>query len=140
MSLQAFLFALLTAFFWGSAAIFDKLALAKLQPLAGVAARSLVITLVAVGAAAFSLRGRAWQGVDARSWVFIILSGLFSGLLGQWTYYKALKYADASRIVPIAGSFPLVAFVMAVLLLGESLTTQRLLGTILVVAGIALLR
>lgn len=63
-----------------------------------------------------------------------------SGPSGQWTYYKALKYAEASRVVSIVGGFPLIAFVVAVLLLGESLTLQKLCGTILVVAGIALLR
>lgn len=140
MSYQAFLFALLTTLFWGSASIFDKLALTRLHPLAGVAARSFAISLVAGAAVAVSLRERAWQGVDAQSWFFIILSGLFSGLLGQWTYYKALKYAEASRVVPIVGCFPLVAFVLAILLLGERLTLQKLCGTILVVAGIALLR
>lgn len=140
MTYQAFLFALLTVIFWGTATILDKLALARLQPLVGVAVRSIAISVVALGALTVSLRERAWQGVDARSWFFIIMSGMFSGLLGQWTYYKALKYADTSRVVPIVGAYPLVAFVLAVLLLGESVTAQKLCGTAFVVAGIILLR
>jgi transporter family protein len=68
------------------------------------------------------------------------MSGMFSGLLGQWTYYKALKYAEASRVVPIVGGYPLIAFALAVLLLGESITAQKLGGAALVVAGIVLLR
>ncbi|GAB4342233.1 MAG: EamA family transporter [Candidatus Abyssubacteria bacterium] len=140
MTYQGFLFAMLTIVLWGSASVLDKLALARLQPLAGVAARSIAISCVAVLAVAVSLRERAWEGVDARSWVFIILSGMCSGLLGQWTYYKALKYAEASRVVPIVGGFPLAAFFLAVLVLGESFTLQKLLGTALVAAGIMLLR
>lgn len=140
MSHQAFLFALLTAAFWGAATVLDKLALARLQPLVGVAARSLAITLIACGALAATLRERAWQGIDARSWFFIILSGMFSGLLGQWTYYKALKYSEASRVVPIVGGYPLIAFALAVFLLGESITVQKVCGAALVVAGIVLLR
>ena len=140
MSYQAFLFALLTAVLWGAATILDKLALARVQPLAGVAVRSVAISIVAIAALAATLRERAWEGVDARSWFFIIMSGMFSGLLGQWTYYKALKYAEASRVVPIVGGYPLIAFVLAVLLLGESITAQKLGGAALVVAGIVLLR
>ena len=140
MSYQAFLFALLTVVFWGVATVFDKLALAQLQPLAGVAARSLVISFIACAALAATVRERAWEGIDARSWLLIILSGIFSGLLGQWTYYKALKYAEASRVAPIVGGYPLVAFALAVLVLGESVTAQKLCGVGLVVAGIALLR
>ena len=140
MPYQAFLFALLTAAFWGAATVLDKLALARLQPLFGVAVRSIAIALVAGGALAATLRERAWEGVDARTWFFIIMSGMFSGLLGQWTYYKALKYAEASRVVPIVGGYPLVAFVLAVLVLGESITTQKICGAALVVGGIVLLR
>jgi transporter family protein len=140
MSYQSFLFALLTAGFWGAATVLDKLALARLQPLVGVAARSLAVAIAASAALSVSMRGRAWQGVGASSWFFIILSGIFSGLLGQWTYYKALKYAEAGRVVPIVGGYPLVAFLLAVLFLGESVTTQKLFGAIFVVAGIVLLR
>jgi len=140
MSYQAFLFALLTAVFWGAATVLDKLALARLQPLVGVAVRSMAIALVACMALGMTMRERVWEGIDARSWVFIILSGMLSGLLGQWTYYKALKYAEASRVVPVVGAYPLVAFALAVLLLGESVTVQKLCGAGLVVAGIVLLR
>ena len=137
---KAFLFAILTAVFWGAATILDKLALARLQPLVGVAVRSVAISIVAIAALAMSLRERVWQGVDARAWFFIIMSGMFSGLLGQWTYYKALKHAEASRVVPIVGGYPLVAFVLALLLLGESVTVQKLCGVLLVIGGIVLLR
>jgi len=140
MPYQAFLFALLTAALWGAATVLDKLALTRMQPLVGVAVRSFAISFVAVAALAATLREKAWEGIDARSWFFIIMSGMLSGLLGQWTYYKALKYAEASRVVPIVGGYPLVAFVLAVLVLGESITAQKLCGAALVVAGIVLLR
>jgi transporter family protein len=139
MPYRAFLFALLTAGFWGAATVLDKLALARMQPLMGVAVRSVAIAVVA-GTMVASMHERVWQGVDARSWFFIIMSGMFSGLIGQWTYYKALKYADASRVVPIVGGYPLVAFLFAILVLGEEITVQKLCGTGLVVAGIVLLR
>ena len=140
MPYKAFLFALLTALFWGGATVLDKLALTRLQPLMGVVVRSFAISVMAGVALAVTLRERAWQGVDARSWFFIIMSGMCSGLLGQWTYYKALKYAEASRVVPIVGGYPLVAFALAVILLGEAVTAQKLCGALLVVGGIILLR
>ena len=140
MALQAFLFALLTAVLWGAATVLDKLALAKLQPIVGVLIRSVAISVAALAVAGATIRERVWEGIDARTWFFIIASGMCSGLIGQWTYYKAIKYAEASRIVPIVGGYPLVAFLLAVLVLGESITAQKLCGAALVVAGIVLLR
>jgi transporter family protein len=140
MAPQAFLFALLTAALWGAATVLDKLALARLQPIVGVLIRSVAISVAALAVAGATIRERVWEGIDARTWFFIIASGMCSGLIGQWTYYKALKYAEASRVVPIVGGYPLIAFILAVLVLGESLTAQKLCGAALVVAGIILLR
>ncbi|MFC1805193.1 EamA family transporter, partial [Candidatus Omnitrophota bacterium] len=59
---------------------------------------------------------------------------------GQICFYHALKSAEASRIVPIAGSFPLVAFILGVLFLSETVTPLKLGGVLLVTLGIWALR
>ncbi len=70
MTFQAFPFALLTALFWGSASILDKLALVRLHPLMGVAVRSIAISLVAWMDVGVSLKEHLREGVDARLWSF----------------------------------------------------------------------
>jgi transporter family protein len=62
-----------------------------------------------------------------------------AAIVGQCFFYTALQSGDISRIVPVAGSFPLVAFIMGTLLLGEAVTIPKLAGVVCVVAGVMLL-
>ena len=63
-----------------------------------------------------------------------ILSG------GQIFFYNALKLGEASRVVPLGATYPLISFILAVFLLGEKFTLAKLGGIILVLSGIFLLK
>jgi transporter family protein len=56
------------------------------------------------------------------------------------TYFYALQAAPASRAVPIAASYPLVAALLGIAFLGESLTLSKLAGTVLIIAGVWLVK
>ena len=59
-------------------------------------------------------------------------------VLGQLALFKALKFGEASRVVPIAASYPLVTVILAALFLGEKLTVPKVAGVLCIVVGIGL--
>lgn len=134
------LYLALTTFFWGVAAIFDKLALGKGAAFSGIIMRQLVlggvILLVAVGA------GRLGDvlKLDGRSALFFGLSGICGGALGLWTYYQALRMAGASLVVPITATYPLITVLLSWLILQEGLTIHRIIGTIFIIIGVWLVK
>ena len=132
-------YALLAALLWGSAPVLEKLGLVKISPLAGLAIRTITITIILVVIALFTDMAKEIVRVDARSLFFLVVSGIIAGLLGMLAYFKALKCWEASRVVPIVGAYPLFAFLFALLCLGEKLTLQKALGVLLVVSGVFLL-
>ena len=132
-------YALLAAVLWGSAPVLEKLGLVKISPLAGLAIRTITITIIFVAIALFTDLAKEMVRVDARSLFFLVVSGIIAGLLGMLAYFKALKCWEASRVVPIVGAYPLFAFLFALLFLGEKLTLQKVLGVLLVVSGVFLL-
>ena len=132
-------YALLAALLWGSAPVLEKLGLVKISPLAGLAIRTITITVILVVIALFTDMAKEIVRVDSRSLFFLVVSGIIAGLLGMLAYFKALKCWEASRVVPIVGAYPLLAFLFALLFLGEKLTLQKALGVLLVVSGIFLL-
>jgi transporter family protein len=132
-------YALLAALLWGSAPVLEKLGLVKISPLAGLAIRTITITIILVVIALFTDMAKEIVRVDSRSLFFLVVSGIIAGLLGMLAYFKALKCWEASRVVPIVGSYPLFAFLFALLFLGEKLTLQKVLGVLLVVSGVFLL-
>lgn len=80
------------------------------------------------------------KAVDVRSAAFICAGGLIAGLLGQFAFYSALKSGEASLVVPVAATYPLVALIVSALFLGEAVTLQKAAGIILVAGGVMLLR
>lgn len=65
------------------------------------------------------------------------LAGLVGAVVGRAAYYGAIAYLGASRTEPLKASQPLHASLVAVLVLGETLTAGNLAGIVLIVAGVA---
>ncbi len=138
--MKGLLFAIITAILWGMAPMFEKAGIAKLDPFTAITLRSCVIATLLV--ILFLTLGKASHlpKIDLRSVILVVIGGICAGLLGQWTYFKALKLWEASKVVPVAATYPLFAMVFSIVLLGESFTWVKAAGTLLVVTGIFLLR
>lgn len=53
--------------------------------------------------------------------------------------FVALTRGDASQIVPAGSAYPVITLIGSALFLSESITTMRIAGTALVVAGVILI-
>ena len=74
------------------------------------------------------------RGLESRSWVFLILSGLATG--ASWLcYFYAIKIGDVSKVVPIDKCSLVLTIIFAVIFLGESLTWKTIAGCVLLLAG-----
>ena len=139
MERHGVLLALLTAFLWGSAPVFEKLGLIRISPLAGITIRSIAITIILLIIVLLTNVGEEIAHVDFKSVVFVVIGGIIAGLLGMWSYFEALKHWEASIVVPIAGAYPLFAFIFSIIFLGENLTLQKGIGVVLIASGVVLL-
>jgi drug/metabolite transporter (DMT)-like permease len=74
----------------------------------------------------------------ARHWVSLAATSVLH-LLYSLSLQRGYRVSDLSVVYPIArGTGPLLSFIGAVLLLGESPTTQSMVGLVLIVVGILL--
>jgi len=83
-----------------------------------------------------------WEGLDLSlpiaAWGSLLLLGVGSGVLANLWWMQILGYTSASRAGMILLLIPVVSTVIAVLLLGEALQPAVLLGSLLVLAGVAI--
>lgn len=89
-----------------------------------------------IAAALIALAGTALVLEPGVAWAAVAGLCAVGGLV---LFFLALGRGAASQVVPVTAGYPLAGVLFAALLLGEELTPQRLGGTVLVVAGIALL-
>ncbi len=132
--------AVLTACIWGIVPLLEKMGLAKVNPLAGLFYRSLGVTLGLLIMGVFILKPLEIRSVGLRPAILLMTGGFLASFAAQLFFYHSLKGGEISRVVPIAGSYPLISFILGILLLGESVSVPKIAAAVLIITGIWLLR
>ncbi|MFL6426640.1 MAG: EamA family transporter [Acidobacteriaceae bacterium] len=132
------LWALLSAFFAAATAILAKIGVAGIDSNLATAIRTTVV-LVFTWAIAIALgRHTAIGAIAGRSWLFLVLSGIATGL--SWLcYFRALQLGPASAVAPIDKLSVVLVILFAWIFLGEGLTAHKIIGGLLIAGGAATL-
>ena len=126
--------ALLSAFFAAATAILAKLGVDRLDANFATAVRTSVVVVFTWILAAPGLSRASIAALSPRALVFLILSGLATGL--SWLcYFHALKLGPASRVAPVDKLSVVLVIVFAALFLGERLTWSTAAGGLLIASG-----
>jgi bacterial/archaeal transporter family protein len=130
--------ALLSALFAAATALLAKVGVSHVDSNLATAIRTTVVLVFAWGIA-LSLGSHAGLAqVGRRSWLFLILSGLATGL--SWIcYFRALSVGEASKVAPIDKLSAVFVVLLAWPMLGESITLAKAAGALLIVAGAVVL-
>ena len=125
--------ALLSALFAGLTAILAKVGVREINSNLATAIRTVVI-LVFAWSIALVTTTQPLSTVSMRTWLFLVLSGLATGL--SWLcYFRALQLGQASKVAPVDKLSVVVAIALAALFLGEQLTWRHWVGGVLIVSG-----
>ena len=133
-----FVWAILSALFAGITAILAKLGVAGVNSNLATAIRTTVVLVFTWGIAFATTDTTALVTLSRRTWMFLALSGLATGL--SWLcYFRALQLGEASRVAPVDKLSVVFAIALAALILREQLTWHQWVGGSLVVAGAVVL-
>ena len=93
-------FALLSAVFAALTGIFAKLGMDGINSNLGTAIRTVVVLVMAWAIVFATGKHTGISDITTRGWVFLVLSGLATGL--SWMcYFHALQIGEASKVIPI---------------------------------------
>jgi transporter family protein len=128
------LWALLSAVFAAGTALLAKVGVEHIDSNLATAIRTTVV-LFFTWAIVLGLNAhRGLPAIGRRSWIFLVLSGLCTGL--SWLcYFRALQIGPVSGVAPIDKLSVALVIVFAWLFLHESLTPLKILGGSLITAG-----
>lgn len=138
----AVLLTILYAVFVSLRGVFDKIAVKAYEPFLVILLVQYSLTLVDT-VLVFLFRRKEFVPFVERVWakkkllgIFVLKCGLF--LATFLSFYTGLKTGLLSKTLPLANTDALFVAVFAVLLLNERMTKQRIVGTILTIAGAVL--
>ncbi len=131
-------FALGSAFFAGLTAILGKVGVADINSNLATLIRTVVILAFAAALVVVRNEWMAITAVSAKTWTFLVLSGLATG--ASWLcYYRALQLAPASKVAPIDKLSVVIAIALGLLLLKEPVSAKLIVGGLLIVSGTVLI-
>lgn len=129
---------LLAALFAGATAILAKVGVEGVNSNLATAIRTTVILIFTWMLASTAVSRESLAGIPRRTWVFLVLSGLATGL--SWIcYFRALQLGPASKVAPIDKLSVIFVIAMSGWFLHESLTWHQWVGGILILAGAMIL-
>ena len=127
-------YALLSAVFASLTAIFAKIGIKNVDSDLATAIRTGVILLITWGIVFFSNRIGEVRELTKMNWLFLILSGVATGL--SWLFYfKALQLGDASKVAPIDKLSVIFTIFLSFIILKETVSWRVLLGGLLIAGG-----
>jgi transporter family protein len=130
--------ALLSALFAAATALLAKVGVAGIDSNLATAIRTSVILLFTWGIAIGLEKHHGIAEISRRSWIFLVLSGICTGL--SWLcYFRALQIGPASSVAPVDKLSVVLVILGAWLFLGEHLTPLKIAGGSLITIGAVIL-
>lgn len=127
-------FALLSAVFAALTSIFAKIGIENVNSNLATAIRTAVVLVMAWAIVLATGKHQQLAAIDGRSWLFLLLSGVATGL--SWLcYFYALQIGEASRVVPVDKFSVVITMALAFFILGEAVTLKAIIGGLLITAG-----
>ncbi len=129
-----FFYAILSALFAAITSIFAKIGISGINSNLATAIRTIVVLILAWGIVFATGTHKDIKNISNKSMLFLILSGLATGL--SWLfYYKAIQIGQVTSVVAIDKLSIIITIVLASFILNEQITVKSVLGGILIAAG-----
>lgn len=117
---------------WGIYSLFGR---GLSNPVAATAGNFLRVVPMALVLSIFAL---PWLQLDARGVLYAMLSGALTSALGYVLWYRVLQHMRAMTASTIQLSAPVLAALGGIVLLGEALTRDLMVASLLIFGGILL--
>ena len=129
---------MLSAIFAAATALLAKVGVSGIDSNLATAIRTTVVFIFAWAVAFAFEKHTAIVLIERRSWIFLVLSGLCTGL--SWIcYFRALQLGPASSVAPVDKLSVVLVIVFAWIFLGESISVLKAVGGSLITIGVILI-
>jgi bacterial/archaeal transporter family protein len=129
------LYAFLSMFFAGLTAVIAKKGLTNISGDLGLAIRTCFVFVFTMIFAGVVVPQKDWSSTNVSNWTWLGLSAVTTTL--SWIfYYRAIKLGEVSSVALIDKGSVVVSVFLAIWLLNEAITTSKMIGAGLIVAGL----
>lgn len=128
------LYALLSAGFAATVAIFGKIGISNVDSTLATSVRAVIMAVFLVIVSLSLGKFKLLETVNSKALTFIALSGI-AGAMSWLFYFFALKNGPATGVAVLDRLSVVFVFILAVLVLGEAWTWKTAVGVLLIAIG-----
>lgn len=129
------LFGLGAAVFYAAVIIINKM-IKNISDLHRMLLQFIAVIIILIPYVAWS-GGSTLSGMDGKGWICLLIVGLFHTGITYLMYFSSLKNLRGQEVAVLSYVDPLVAVIISVVILGETITISQIIGGLLVL-GFAL--
>ena len=123
-----------SAVFAALTSILAKIGIENVNSNLATAIRTIVVLILAWGMVFLTGSQSGIKEISSKSWLFLILSGLATGL--SWLcYYHAIQVGDVSKVVHIDKLSVVLTVVLDFIIFHETVSWKSIVGCVLIGAG-----
>ncbi|MFN8280902.1 MAG: EamA family transporter [Saprospiraceae bacterium] len=131
-------YALFSAIFAGLTSVLAKFGMSQLNADQALSIRVFTIASIVIGVLIWNHRSSAFKNISNHDLLLLIGSGITTSL--SWIfYYRAMKDGLVSYVASIDKLSIVITLVLSFLVLKEPVNAKVIVGTLLIVAGVAVL-
>ena len=123
-----------SAFFAGISSVLAKCGIEKTSSEVATAIRTAIVIAMSVIMMLIVGSLKDIGSIDAKTWIFLILSGLATG--ASWLcFFKALELGDVNKVIPVDKSSTILTLIVSFIVFGETVTWVKIVSVVAIGAG-----
>lgn len=123
-----------SAFFAGVTAILSKIGIQDVDSNLATALRTIVVLIFSSIMIFVTGAEIAFDQIQVKTIIFLVLSGIATG--ASWLcYFRALQLGDVNKVTPIDKSSTVLTMILAIVILGESISLFKVIAIITIGLG-----
>lgn len=136
---MVYLLAIIGMICWGISPLFAKWGLKDIDPLVGLAIRTIFTAFVVFTWICLNGSVSTLKTIPCKTYGMLIAEAITATVIGDLAYFAALKRGSPSVVMLIMSCSPLVTIISSVLLMGEKISISNLIGAALIITGIIII-
>lgn len=123
-----------SAFFAGISSVLAKCGIEKTSSEVATAIRTAIVIAMSVIMTVIVGSLKDIGSIDAKTWIFLILSGLATG--ASWLcFFKALELGDVNKVIPVDKTSTILTLIVSLIVFGETVTWVKIVSVVAIGAG-----
>ena len=137
--MSGIIISLIASIGFGSSSVFAKISMLKIKSGTTTLISLITSTISTLILSIIFTQQSEYEKLNIEIWILLFWIAILTYFFGRLLNYTSIEHIGVGKATPLIGTTPLFASITAILFMDEKITIPIMIGTILIIIGIALI-